>query len=170
LLRSLSEEIRQEKSVTNVSEQRSDHYNGCQTHKKESDALMPLDAILERLSDRKATSNGWQAKCPAHDDRKASLCIHQEQDGKVLLKCQAGCETKDILAALGLTWNDLFSEGSHPPRSQQGHKKKRHRNFAADRRVVATYDYVNEDGELLYQIQRTDTKEFIQRRDRKSVV
>ena len=125
---------------------------------------MTFEQILERLPDRKSTSNGWQAKCPAHDDRKASLCIHQEPDGKVLMMCQAGCETKDILAALGLTWNDLFPEKSQSAPSQPGQRKKRNRSFAGDRRVVATYDYVNEDGELLYQVQRTDTKEFIQRR------
>ena len=125
---------------------------------------MTYEQILERLPDRKSTSNGWQAKCPAHDDRKASLCIHQEQDGKVLMKCQAGCETKDILAVLGLTWSDLFPEKSQSAPSQPGQRKKRGRSFAADRRVVATYDYVNEDGELLYQVQRTDAKEFIQRR------
>jgi len=125
---------------------------------------LTFEQILERLPDRKSTSNGWQAKCPAHDDRKASLCIHQEPDGKVLMMCQAGCETKDILAALGLTWNDLFPEKSQSAPSQPGQRKKRNRSFAGDRRVVATYDYVNEDGELLYQVQRTDTKEFIQRR------
>ena len=125
---------------------------------------MTVEQILERLPDRKSTSNGWQAKCPAHDDRKASLCIHQEPDGKVLMMCQAGCETKDILAALGLTWDDLFPEKSRSAPSQPGQRKKRNRSFAGDRRVVATYDYVNEDGELLYQVQRTDTKEFIQRR------
>lgn len=125
---------------------------------------MTFEQILDRLPDRKSTSNGWQARCPAHDDRKASLCVHQESDGKVLMKCQAGCETKDILAAMGLTWNDLFPEKSQSAPSQPGQRKKRNRSFAGDRRVVATYDYVNEDSELLYQVQRTDTKEFIQRR------
>lgn len=33
----------------------------------------------------------------------------------VLLKCQsAGCDTKDILAALGLTWADLFWDKQAP--------------------------------------------------------
>jgi len=125
---------------------------------------MSLETVLERLPDHKPTSNGWQARCPAHDDRKASLCIHTEPDGKVLLKCQAGCETKDILAALGLTWNDLFPPDRKPDRPSAALRKGKRRTFAADHRVVATYDYVNEDDELLYQVQRTDTKEFVQRR------
>ncbi|MBB4326967.1 toprim domain-containing protein [Rhizobium leguminosarum] len=39
------------------------------------------------------------AKCPAHDDRSPSLSI---RDGyhKVLVKCHAGCEQEDVIAAL----------------------------------------------------------------------
>ncbi len=46
-----------------------------------------------------ARSDGqWQAQCPAHDDRSPSLSISPE--GKIY--CFAGCDTNDVLDALGL--------------------------------------------------------------------
>ena len=32
------------------------------------------------------------ARCPAHDDRKPSLSIRDADDGKVLVRCHAGCD------------------------------------------------------------------------------
>ena len=51
---------------------------------------------------------GWKARCPAHDDRTPSLSIAAGKDGRVLLRCWAGCETLAVLGALGLSWADLF--------------------------------------------------------------
>ena len=49
--------------------------------------------ILGHLSNVKQTPNGWEARCPAHDDSRASLSVAVGDDGTVLLKCFAGCET-----------------------------------------------------------------------------
>ena len=125
---------------------------------------MSIEEIIGRLDSVKHTSNGYEARCPAHDDNKASLCIHQEASGKVLMTCQAGCNTQDVLRAIGLSWNALFPDGNEPRSSATDRPKSKRKNFAADRKVVATYDYVDEDGKLIYQIQRTYSKEFIQRR------
>jgi len=46
------------------------------------------------------------AKCPAHRERTPSLSITQMPDG-IRLHCFAGCAQKDVLDALGLTWDDL---------------------------------------------------------------
>jgi 5S rRNA maturation endonuclease (ribonuclease M5) len=51
----------------------------------------------------------WEALCPAHEDRKASLSIGAGQDDRVLLHCHAGCDHADVLAGLGLTATDLFA-------------------------------------------------------------
>ena len=48
------------------------------------------------------TGAGWVARCPAHDDRCASLSIGTGHDGRVLLKCFAGCEIEAIVAAAGI--------------------------------------------------------------------
>ena len=68
---------------------------------------MNTEEILTRLDGVFATSNGWQARCPAHDDSKASLSI-AEDDGKLLLYCHARCATTDVVQAMGLQMRDLF--------------------------------------------------------------
>lgn len=71
----------------------------------------PIDVVLQRLDKVKAAGAGkWKACCPAHDDRDPSLSIRETDDGKVLLHCWAGCDTADVLAAIGLTVRDLFPE------------------------------------------------------------
>jgi hypothetical protein len=66
-----------------------------------------IENIVDKL-EAKRNGRGWIVKCPAHDDRKPSLSISQGADGRVLLKCHAGCETSAILAAIGYDMKDLF--------------------------------------------------------------
>lgn len=68
----------------------------------------PVDELLRRLHGVRKSSRGWSAKCPAHEDRSASLSIASGDDGRVLLHCFAGCPISDVLAALGLSVGDLF--------------------------------------------------------------
>ncbi|MFH0809199.1 MAG: DNA primase, partial [Pseudomonadota bacterium] len=69
----------------------------------------PMQLVLSRLEGVRRSGNGWTARCPAHDDRNASLSIN-EGDGGVLLHCFAGCEKPAIMAALGMTLADLFAD------------------------------------------------------------
>jgi hypothetical protein len=67
--------------------------------------------ILDRLDKAKQTAPGrWLACCPAHDDRSPSLSVREADEGRVLLYCHAGCDTEDVLAAVGLTMTDLFAK------------------------------------------------------------
>ena len=69
--------------------------------------MAAADAIAKALGGRKA-GTGWIARCPAHDDRNPSLSLSTEKDGKVLLRCHAGCgqaQVIDALRARGL-WED----------------------------------------------------------------
>jgi len=67
--------------------------------------------VLDRATGVKQTAPGrWSARCPAHEDRSPSLSIRELEDGRVLIHCFAGCETGDVLAALGLSFGDLFNE------------------------------------------------------------
>jgi hypothetical protein len=43
---------------------------------------------------------GWLARCPAHDDRHASLSLANAPDGKLLAFCFAGCSFAEIREAL----------------------------------------------------------------------
>ena len=68
----------------------------------------PLQEVLSRLEGVKRSGDGYIARCPAHEDRRPSLSITEGEDGRVLLKCHAGCDLDAILAALGLEKRDLF--------------------------------------------------------------
>jgi hypothetical protein len=65
----------------------------------------------------KRTGAGWAAKCPAHSDRSPSLSIREGDDGRILLRCFAGCTIDSILSTLGLGRRDLFS--GPPPTPEQ---------------------------------------------------
>jgi hypothetical protein len=65
--------------------------------------------LLDRLDRVKSTGIGrWITSCPAHEDRSPSLSIREVDDGRILLHCFGGCQTEDVLTALGLTMCDLF--------------------------------------------------------------
>jgi hypothetical protein len=79
--------------------------------------------IVDRLDKAREVGPGrWLACCPAHQDRSPSLSIREADDGRVLLHCFAGCNTEDVVSALGLTLTDLF-EASHDHRSAQTHSR-----------------------------------------------
>jgi hypothetical protein len=68
-----------------------------------------IDLLLSRLEGVKQTApNKWFAKCPAHDDRSPSLSIRLTDEGTILIKDFGGCDTGGVLAAVGLTFLDLF--------------------------------------------------------------
>jgi len=105
-----------------------------------------LARVLKLLAARRS-GNQWVARCPAHDDHNPSLSI-TERGGRILLKCHADCTNESIVAALGLTMADLFTDNEP----------------GAQKCIVAIYDYVDEAGTLLYQKLRNEPKEFKQRR------
>jgi hypothetical protein len=106
-----------------------------------------LDQILTRFPDAKKSGDGWQARCPAHDDSTPSLSIRQGDDGRTLLKCFAGCTVDAISKAMRITPADLFAGEAKPTRRQ----------------IVAKYDYHNRDGKLAFQVVRYENKRFSQR-------
>ena len=60
---------------------------------------MNADAIAKALGGRRAGAS-WMARCPAHDDSSPSLAIRAGSNGKVLVRCHAGCNQRDVIAAL----------------------------------------------------------------------
>lgn len=71
-------------------------------------AISPVDTLIARLERVRRSGRGWTARCPAHEDRTASLSITSGDDGRVLLHCFAGCSAADVVAAAGLEVADLF--------------------------------------------------------------
>ncbi|HUU23469.1 MAG TPA: hypothetical protein VM389_13135 [Phycisphaerae bacterium] len=111
--------------------------------------------ILSKLKGLKKAQDGWQTLCPAHEDTNASLSVRIGEEGRLLLKCHAGCTTEAVVAALGVSMSDLFPPGSSKPAAdQEGPRRK----------IVKTYDYQDVDGNLVFQVVRFEPKGFSQRR------
>jgi hypothetical protein len=85
---------------------------------KNSLGLAPIDRVLQRLQGTRRSGRGFTARCPAHDDRIPSLSVAEGRDGRVLLRCWAGCELAAITRALGIDVRDLFASSSPPQRAQ----------------------------------------------------
>lgn len=71
----------------------------------------PINRLLPRLDGVRQTGLcRYIARCPAHDDQRPSLSVRDLDDGRILIHCFAGCETSDVLDAVGLKFSDLFPE------------------------------------------------------------
>lgn len=97
-------------------------------------------------------------RCPAHDDRSPSLSVTAGET-RVLVHCHAGCDTDDVLAALGMTRADLFDQPLDRPAGDDWMPcaKRGHRQ-------VAAYPYVDERGQTLFTVHRCAQKCFAQSR------
>ncbi len=97
--------------------------NGGVTHQGTGESLRAGAAeILEDLVGEPLEEGEYKADCPTHASVSGeSLSVTVTED-RVLLKCWSGCPTTDILAALGLTWSDLFFTASTD--GHQGRKQK----------------------------------------------
>lgn len=111
------------------------------------------ELVLPKLDNVKKSGSGFMARCPAHDDGTASLSVSAGREHPVVLHCHAGCERDDILAKLGLTW-DQVCEPRDQPRGE----------WTPYGEAVAVYDYVDEHKVLLFQVLRTVDKQFPARR------
>lgn len=74
--------------------------------------MTPVEKMLGMLTKVKGRNGSWTACCPAHNDKGPSLAIRENDDGRVLIHCFAGCETLSVLQALGMDMADLFPPDS----------------------------------------------------------
>jgi|CZKV01.1.fsa_nt_gi hypothetical protein len=123
---------------------------------------LPLPALMMLLGFGDHAKKS--ALCVFHKDGSASFSIYQREDGSWGWKCHAGCgggDEIDFLAKhLGLNNADACREyiklaglGDPPAAAADG-----------PRRLVATYDYLDETSVLLFQVVRFEPKTFRQRR------
>lgn len=83
-------------------------------------AKMQLGNLLSMLKGVKKSGEGFTAQCPSHEDKRNSLKVSQGDDGKILVKCHAGCEFRDIVNALELKQSDLFpANGNNKPKYRE---------------------------------------------------
>ncbi len=72
---------------------------------------MSADKLLSLLHGvRRTGESRWISRCPSHQDRSPSLAIKELPDGRILVHDFSGCSAAEILAAVGLTLQDLFPE------------------------------------------------------------
>ncbi len=119
--------------------------------------MRPIEILRDRLEqhgcDPRGPDDKFEFRCPVHDDQRASAGATIGTSGDVVLFCQVcGKEgTEEILSRLGLTFADLLD----------GHSNG---NGNGKCEIVNTYPYVDETGELLYQVVKYSPKTFKQRR------
>jgi hypothetical protein len=106
--------------------------------------------IAGMLKGSTKSSNGFQCKCPLHEDRTPSLSVKDGTHATVLI-CHAGCKTEAILRWLGIGFADLRKPGQES-------------NETTALGFDAVYDYVDENGAVSYQVVRSAGKKFQQRR------
>lgn len=86
----------------------------------------PIDRLLPLLQRVKRTGpSTWMARCPTREDKCPSLTIRELDDGRILLHDFGGDSTGEILAAIGLSFSDLF-----PPRAVDHRVKPERRPFS----------------------------------------
>jgi hypothetical protein len=119
---------------------------------------MLVTEFLGLLRDVRPRGNYWLALCPAHHDQRQSLSVKRGRNQAILVKCHAGCQTKAVVEAIGLHLADLFNDRRRAQARPGG------RQARPTPRIVATYDYCDEIGEVLYQSVREQPKAFYQRR------
>ena len=121
---------------------------------------MKIEQIIERLLNVTQTTGGYKSECPICDKgngkQHLSLTVRKTKDGKdyTSLKCWKGnCDGKDIMSAIGLTIADIYD---NPTKADKPEKQKPV--------IVATYDYKDEAGNIVFQAVRFNPKDFRQKR------
>jgi|GEM_PF-523180 len=114
---------------------------------------LTFEQILDKFTNVRRASDGYTATCPTHDSKSGKSLSIKLADDRALVYDHGSCTTENVLAAVGLTMADLFTRSTP---STNGHQPKPV--------IVATYDYCDENGTLLYQAVRYEPKDFRQRR------
>ena len=120
----------------------------------------PTAEELARSLGGRRNAKGWMARCPAHEDRHASLSISESSDGtRVLWKCHAKCPQDDVKRALirGGWWPEDMAtmELFQPTRPAV--------KPVTNRKAVATYQYRDAGGTVVHETLRYEPKDFRQR-------
>lgn len=96
-----------------------------------------------------------QAKCPAHNDKQASLTI-TKGDKCTLFHCHAGCKLEDVLTAAGLEKKDTFYNNV-----SYAEKWKMYIESREKRKIEAIYPYVSINGGYAFHKIRLDGKKIL---------
>jgi hypothetical protein len=81
--------------------------------------------VQSHFSDARPSGNGFKCRCPAHADRNPSLSIYQRPGDRVRLKCFAGCAEEEIIRALGVRKQNLFTDHQQTSVAGRAHQPSR---------------------------------------------
>ena len=117
------------------------------------------DEIFENILSHFQIANRYQDKaqcrCPAHDDKQASLTITRGRKC-VLFKCHAGCDTADVLRAAGIDLKDTFFDNSDSA------KWKAYVEGREQKKIEAIYNYVScDNGSYCFSKLRLEDKRIL---------
>jgi hypothetical protein len=71
----------------------------------------PMRRVLDALPDARPYKDEYRARCPVHRGKsRNSLSVHESSDGLALIHCWGGCQTEEVVSALGLRMADLFPD------------------------------------------------------------
>ncbi len=116
---------------------------------------MTYDEILDHFQVQKHYPDKAQCKCPAHDDKQASLTITRGRDS-VLIHCHANCSIENVLSAAGLKMSDLFYQEKRTGSSWQVYIESREK-----KPIEAVYNYVSINGGYAFSKVRMQGKKMI---------
>lgn len=114
----------------------------------------PVARLLAKLDGIRRNGTGWMARCPAHEDRQASLSVTAGDDGRALLYCHAGCNVEAVTGAAGIATADLFE-----PRDVSVTRTTSRRREVPPDAPPTLYAIRGADGEPVAVHVRTDTPE-----------
>ena len=132
---------------------------------------MTIEDFLARLDGVESTADGkWVARCPAHDDHNPSLGVATGNDGRILVKCYAGCSAESVVQAMGLKMSDLMPPDTRTNGGRKSRKAppavsvddlvkpKPSASKAAKTKdygkLVEAYDYQDESGAAVFRVER----------------
>ena len=115
-----------------------------------------LNDLVRRLDELnckpKMTHDGVNSCCPAHDDKNPSFSAKMAADGKLLIKCHAGCSSEEVVRSLGWEMRDLFPVTSRRRQKSVGKTPED---------CIAKYPFTREHGQpTIWWYHNRDGKKF----------
>lgn len=116
---------------------------------------MIYESNLQHFKIIKRYGNKTQCKCPAHDDKQASLTI-TKGNKCTLFYCHAGCTVDEILMAAGLDKKNTFYDAEPKRTSWRAYVEGR-----AKKKIESVYNYVSCNGTYAFTKIRLEGKDIL---------
>lgn len=75
--------------------------------------MTDIESILSRLHKVRRNARGWNACCPAHEDKSPSMLVWISAKGEPMFHCSTGCHWTAIKAAIGIDPRQRVKPPSH---------------------------------------------------------